>query len=52
MSEFVVLGFEKADEADAILNRLLTLEKEYLIDLEDAVVAVRDSGERSGSSRA
>ncbi|CAN7648961.1 DUF1269 domain-containing protein [Rhizobium sp. LjRoot258] len=44
MSEFVVLGFEKADEADAILNRLLTLEKEYLIDLEDAVVAVRDSG--------
>ncbi|MDL2408124.1 DUF1269 domain-containing protein [Rhizobium calliandrae] len=44
MSELIVLGFDKPDEADAILSRLLTLEKEYLIDLEDAVVAIRDSG--------
>lgn len=43
MSELVVLGFEKPNEADAILNRLVSLEKEYLIDLEDAVVAIRDS---------
>jgi len=43
MSELVVLGFDDANKADAILNRLLQLEKEYLIDLEDAVVAVRDS---------
>ncbi|KAA0698012.1 DUF1269 domain-containing protein [Neorhizobium sp. P12A] len=42
MSELIVLGFDKADEADVILNRLVALEKEYLIDLEDAVVAVRD----------
>jgi len=43
MSELVVLGFDKPNEADAILNRLVSLEKEYLIDLEDAVVAIRDS---------
>ncbi|APO68922.1 hypothetical protein IE4872_CH03322 [Rhizobium gallicum] len=43
MSELVVLGFDTADKADAILNRLVQLEKEYLVDLEDAVVAVRDS---------
>ncbi|MBM7048487.1 DUF1269 domain-containing protein [Rhizobium lusitanum] len=43
MSELVVLGFDDADKADAILNRLQQLQKEYLIDLEDAVVAVRDN---------
>jgi uncharacterized membrane protein len=42
MSELVVLGFDDANKADAILNRLQLLHKEYLIDLEDAVVAVRD----------
>ncbi|MDL2409416.1 DUF1269 domain-containing protein [Rhizobium calliandrae] len=42
MSELVVLGFDDANKADTILNRLSQLEKEYLIDLEDAVVAVRD----------
>lgn len=42
MSELVVLGFDDADKADAVLNRLVQLEKEYLIDLEDAVIAVRD----------
>ncbi|MDE1994700.1 MAG: DUF1269 domain-containing protein [Rhizobiaceae bacterium] len=43
MSELIVLGFDEPDEADTILNRLVALEKEYLIDLEDAVVAVRDN---------
>lgn len=43
MSELVVLGFNTADKADAVLNRLVQLEKEYLVDLEDAVVAVRDA---------
>ncbi|NLS17421.1 DUF1269 domain-containing protein [Rhizobium sp. P40RR-XXII] len=42
MSELIVLGFDNADKADAVLNRLVQLEKEYLIDLEDAVIAVRD----------
>jgi uncharacterized membrane protein len=44
MSELVVLGFDTADKADAVLNRLVQLEKEYLVDLEDAVIAVRDAG--------
>jgi uncharacterized membrane protein len=43
MSELVVLGFDDPNKADAILNRLAQLEKEYLVDLEDSVVAVRDS---------
>jgi uncharacterized membrane protein len=42
MSELIVLSFDDADKADEILNRLQKLQKEYLIDLEDAVVAVRD----------
>jgi uncharacterized membrane protein len=41
MSELVVIGFDDVYKADAILTRLQQLQKEYLIDLEDAVVAVR-----------
>ena len=43
MSELLVLGFDDISKADTVLGRLQQLEKEYLIDLEDAVVAVRDS---------
>lgn len=43
MSELVVLGFDTVDKADTVLNRLVQLEKEYLVDLEDAVIAVRDA---------
>lgn len=43
MSELVVLGFDEPEKAEAILVRLQQLQKEYLIDLEDAVVAIRDS---------
>ncbi|MBB5575792.1 DUF1269 domain-containing protein [Rhizobium paranaense] len=43
MSDLVVLGFDHPDKADAILNKLTQLGKEYLIDLEDAVVAVNDA---------
>ncbi len=42
MSELVVVGFENAEEADRVLLRLAKLKKEYLLDLEDAVVVVRD----------
>jgi uncharacterized membrane protein len=42
MSELVVVGFENAEEADRVLLRLRRLKKEYLLDLEDAVVVVRD----------
>lgn len=41
MSELVVVGFDNANDADRVLTQLTRLQKEYLIDLEDAVVAIR-----------
>lgn len=43
MSEFIVVAFDDATKADAVLARLKRLQKEYLVDLEDAVVAVREA---------
>ena len=46
MSNLVVVGFDKIETADLVLLRLKKLKREYLIDLEDAVVVERDaSGE-------
>ena len=42
MSDLIVVGFDSTDEADKVLLKLNSLRKEYLIDLEDAVVVVRD----------
>jgi len=42
MAELIVVGFQDPEEADRVLLRLSKLKKEYLIDLEDAVVVVRD----------
>ena len=42
MSDLIVVGFDSTEEADKVLLKLNTLKKEYLIDLEDAVVVVRD----------
>jgi uncharacterized membrane protein len=42
MSELIVVGFNDSEEADRVLLRLSKLKKEYLIDIEDAVVVVRD----------
>ncbi|MGH8683921.1 MAG: DUF1269 domain-containing protein [Nitrosospira sp.] len=42
MSDLVVIGFENPHKADEVLARLRKLKKEYLIDLEDAVIVVRD----------
>src|SRR5690349_13631470 len=42
MSELIVIGFDAMDEADKVLLKLNNLKKEYLVDLEDAVVVVRD----------
>src|SRR5690348_11545255 len=44
MSELVVVGFDNPEEADRVLLKLSKLKREYLIDLEDAVVVVRDEG--------
>jgi uncharacterized membrane protein len=41
MSELIVVAFDEPTKAEEVLNELRRLQKEYLIDLEDAVVAVR-----------
>jgi uncharacterized membrane protein len=43
MSELVVVGFDDPGQADQVLAKLGKLHQEYLIDLEDAVIAVRDA---------
>lgn len=41
MSELIAVAFDDPKKADEVLNELRELQREYLIDLEDAVVAVR-----------
>ena len=41
MAELVAIGFDGMTEADRALTELKRLQREYLIDLEDAVVAIR-----------
>ncbi|WP_414476050.1 DUF1269 domain-containing protein [Microvirga sp. M2] len=41
MAELMVIGFDTQQEADRVLTELRRLQQEYLIDLEDAVVAIR-----------
>ena len=42
----MVVGFKDAEEADRVLLRLAKLKKEHLIDLEGAVVVIRDEAGR------
>jgi uncharacterized membrane protein len=42
MSDLVAVAFKGEHTADEVLNKLQALQKEYLIDLEDACVVVRD----------
>ncbi len=42
MSNLVVLGFDGLHTADEVLNKLRSMHKEYLIDLEDACVVERE----------
>ena len=42
MSDLIVVGFKGEDTADQVLNKLAALQKEHLIDLDDACVVVRD----------
>jgi uncharacterized membrane protein len=44
MSNLVVFDFDGIHTADEVLNKLRSLQKEYLIDLEDACVVERDQG--------
>ncbi len=43
MAELVVIGFEDVHEADRVLHEMGRLQQEYLVELSDAVVAVRDA---------
>lgn len=42
MSDLVVLGFDGLHTADEVLNKLRSLQKEHLIDLEDSCVVERE----------
>ncbi len=42
MSNLVVIGYDDQFKAEEVRLMLLKMQKEYLIDLEDAVVAVKD----------
>jgi uncharacterized membrane protein len=42
MSDLIAVGFKGEGTADQVLNKLQALQKDYLIDLEDACVVVRD----------
>ena len=41
MATLVVIGYDSEHEAEATKVRLLQMQKEYLIDVEDAVIAVK-----------
>ena len=42
MSDLIVVSFNGEDTADQALNKLQAMQKEHLVDLEDAVVVVRN----------
>ncbi|HSA86974.1 MAG TPA: DUF1269 domain-containing protein [Nitrospira sp.] len=42
MSELVCIAFRDSSTADRVLNELRAMESEYVLDLEDAVIVVRD----------
>jgi uncharacterized membrane protein len=43
MSTLVVISYPEATKAEAVRQKLIQMQKDYLIDLEDAVVAVKDA---------
>ena len=42
MSDLVCIAFKDSGTADRVLNELRAMESEYVLDLEDAVIVVRD----------
>ena len=42
MSELVVIGYPEEETADRVWSELVSLQRDYLIDLEDAAVIRRD----------
>ncbi len=43
MSDLIVIGYENPFQAEEVRLKLLKMQREYLIDLEDAVVAVKQA---------
>ena len=43
MSELIVIGYDSPFEAEEVRLTLIKMQKDYLIDLEDAVVAVKNA---------
>jgi len=43
MSELIVIGYDNLFEAEEVRLKLLKMQRDYLIDLEDAVVAVKQT---------
>ena len=41
MSDLIVIGFDDEFTAEEVRTKLLKLQQDYLVDLEDAVVAVK-----------
>ncbi len=42
MSELVCIAFKDSSTADRVLNELRAMESKYILDLEDAVIVIRD----------
>lgn len=42
MNTLIAVSFEDKNKATEVLNKLVGLQRDYLLDLEDAVVAIRD----------
>ena len=42
MSDLVFIAFENEQKAEEVRNRVFSLQKDYLIEIGDAVIAVRD----------
>lgn len=43
MSDLIVVGFPDSGTADRALSELVALSKEYLVELDDAVIVVRNA---------
>ena len=46
MSDLIVVGFDSTTKADEVLWRLRAMQSQDLVDLEDAVVVIRDQAGR------
>src|SRR5262245_54008937 len=48
MSDLLVVGYDDKNQADEVRLRLMKMQRDYVVDLADAVVAVRREGGKVG----